>query len=262
MVLYILALHRNGAGHRFGLGGGLLLCGLLLCGGFAAGGDQVSGSALPLGAVCSAGGGGGFAAGGLLAAAFCGGAACLAGCGLAGAGLCCRRFCPDGGFAPGIRGRRLGVCIRYNGLVLCTGDSLICRAGGTAGKEQRQRQQQQNNGFSRSLQNKKSLAIGRGQKGATIRAASTSFPTAQKCVCEQKPAAGVPTYDILTLRLLACAMACAEQNSITVMAVVTGLHRASDLIPSGNRSFFVFLQYSTFFSLGQHSCIKSSDLLY
>ena len=105
--------------------------------------------------------------------------------------------------------------------------------------------------------------MGRGQKRAQLyQRCLHIFPLSPKVFCDLKPAAGVPTYDILTLRLLACAMACAEQNSITVMAVVTALHRASDLIPSGNRGSFVFLQYNTFFSLGQHSCIKSSYLLY
>lgn len=40
------------------------------------------------------------------------------------------------------------------------------------------------------------------------------------------------------MRLLAFAMASAFQNSITVMAVVTEFHRASDLISLENRGAF------------------------
>lgn len=55
-------------------------------------------------------------------------------------------------------------------------------------------------------------------------------------------AAGVPTYDINEMRLLTFAMANAFQNSITVMAVVTDFHRASDLISLENRgALFDFL---------------------
>ena len=83
VLVNILAFHRNGTGHGFGLGSRVPLGGVLLRSLFAggtAGGDQAGGAALPLGAVCGAGGGCAFAAAAL----------CFGSCAAGGGACWCR----------------------------------------------------------------------------------------------------------------------------------------------------------------------------
>ena len=209
VLVNILAFHRNGTGHGFGLGSRVPLGGVLLSGLFAggtAGGDQAGGAALPLGAVCGAGGGCAFAAAALCfgscaagrGAAFCtigfgggSGCRCAFGC---GAGCRCAFGCGAGdriGTALG------GGCIRFagcrNGLTLRRGTGLFVDSGRAAGKEQRQCQHQQCNAFSCSLQNKKSLAVGRGQKRAQLyRRCLHIFPLSPKVCLRSKACGGCP----------------------------------------------------------------------
>ena len=174
--------------------GGVLLHGLFAGG--TAGGDQAGGSALPLGAVCGAGGGCAFAA-----AALCFGS-CAAGGGAAfctigfGGGSGCR--CAFGCGAGNRIGTGLGGgCVHFagcrNGLTLRGGTGLFVDSGRAAGKEQRQRQHQQYNAFSCSLQNKKSLAMGRGQKRAQLyQRCLHIFPLSPKVCLQSKDCGGCP----------------------------------------------------------------------